>query len=272
MRSYLPEPERWHLEYKYCIEMDMPMTYGAVRLFMRVEMTGDWPEMESLRASILSAPDRAISYLDKHYDEVKAAGVDPDKLIAEYKSLKRLEAATVTPIDHYRHWERIRSYFESLGLKGAEDLPLVMIDDDQYWQVFYGSNLSKSDAESKAVILRKSVFDAPNLSDDMLSMLVHDIGHLIFYARLEERRESYLDSFRRGRKYTSSAMESVAFQTQMDFLKHCGRSEHDVLQFMSEYLDKNYGDKDALDVERRQSRDEEQNDLERYVRGVFRGF
>jgi hypothetical protein len=272
MRSYSPEPERWHLEYKYCIEMNMPMTYGAVRLFMRVEMTGDWPELDGVKAAIISAPDRAISYLDKYYDEVHSAGSDPDKLIADYRGLKRLESVTVLPLDRYRHWERIQSYFEALGLRGIEKLPLVMIDDDQYWQAFYGSNLSKSDAASRAVILRKSIFDAPDPGDNMLSMLVHDVAHLVFYARLEEQRESYLDSFRRGLKYTSSAMESVAFQTQIDFLKHCGRSENDVLQFVSEYLSKDFGDKDALDPEIRQSRDEELGDLTRYVRGAFRGF
>jgi hypothetical protein len=272
MRSYLPEPERWHLEYKYCVEMDMPMTYGAVRLFMRVEMTGDWPDAESVKGSIMSAPDRAIDHLDKHYDEAKAVGVDPDGLIAGYRKLKRLAAVDVLPLDKYRHWERLRPYFEDLGLKGIEDLPLVMIDDEQYWLAFYGSNLSQSDAESKAIVLRKGIFDALDLNDNLLSMFVHEVGHLIFYARLEEKRESYLDSFRRGQKYTSTAMESVAFQTQMDFLKYRGQSEHDVLQFMTEYLGRNYGDKDALDAERRQRRDEEQNDLERYVRSVFKGY
>lgn len=272
MRAYLPEPERWRLEYKYCVEMDMPMTYGAVRLFMRVEMTGDWPDAEAVRTSIISAPDRAIAHLDKHYDEAKAIGADPDELLAAYRKLKRLTSAEVIALDNYRHWDRVGSYFESIGLKGIADLPVVLIDDEQYWLDFYGTNLSRSDAESKAVVLRKSIFDAPDLNDSLLSMLVHEVGHLIFYARLDEKRESYLDSFRRGQKYTSSAMESVAFQVQMDFLKYRGQSEHDVLQFMIEFLDRNYGDKDDLDAERRQRRDEEQNDLERYVRSVFRGY
>lgn len=136
-------------------------------------------------------------------------------------------------------WKRLRNF--DLADQFA-DLKIVVIDDEEMWKSEYGSNDSKSSHNPKTIILKKEVFDRKDISDENLSWLVHEIGHIDFYESLGDQLEDYMKKYHETGKYAESEMEQKAFEAQFGFLKSIGKSKSECVAMIEKYLEKSFSE------------------------------
>ena len=53
----------------------------------------------------------------------------------------------------------------------------------------------------------------PNISDEIMSWLIHEIGHIEFYKGLGEKLDEYMEEYHKKGEYTDSEMEKSAFKS-----------------------------------------------------------
>lgn len=176
------------------------------------------------------------------------------------ENLKDFENVEVKKISDLLYWNKIKNF---LANKEIADREVVIVDDKEKWNNIYGSNDSKSSHRPKAIILKKEVFDRENVSDENISWLIHEIGHIEFYKSLGKKLDEYMEEYHAKGEYSDSDMESAAFKLQFEFLKSAGKTKAECLNFIKKYLDRTFSQ-----VENNQ-KEKEFKIIEKYLDSVF---
>lgn len=167
----------------------------------------------------------------------------------EYKSMSELQC-----------WSRLSGFDFA---KKLADLKIVVIDDDEKWKSVYGSNDSKSSYYPKTIILKKEIFDREDISDENLSWLVHEMGHVDFYDWLGEGLNEYMEQYYATGKYTESEIEQKAFEKQFEFLKSIGKTKEECLDMMEKYLT------DSFEEGQENKKQQEFEQIKKYLENVY---
>jgi len=254
--------------WKKFLLLDEPLTFRAVQRFLRLERPNKFPTEEELAAYLRNVPEEAIKETVKREDEVKKSGGDVDEIVEEYGRFQEFSDFEIKRIEDLKHWNKIRSYLEAHNLK-PEGVRVIVIDNDEYWKNFYGSNDSKSGFEPKTIIIRKGVFEEDGVSDEDLSWIVHEVAHLSFYDFLDEKTAEYIAGTQEPQKYIKTAMESIAFQAQIAYLKSLGKTKESVSAFVGTYIEKSFGRDEEIDDDQREVKQKELAQLMKYVDNVY---
>jgi hypothetical protein len=256
--------EKW----KELLLGDEPLTFAEVKKFTQLERPGKWPSSARLAEFLAEMPRQAARDADAHRQEIVDQGGDPEKMIEKFRSFENAKGVEVKGLEELKHWDKIKPYLEKNNL-ASKEMKVVVVDNEEYWNAFFGSNPSKSVVEPKTIILKKEIFESENISDEDLSWIVHEVGHVSFYDFLDDKKDGYMDEVQKQQKYTDTAMESVAFGSQVDYLKSLGKTKQECLSFVRSYVDESSGSEDAMDDAQRASKQKELRDLAQYVEGVF---
>jgi hypothetical protein len=247
---------------------DEPLSFAEVKKFTQLERPGKWPSGARLAEFLAEMPRQAIRDADAHRQEIIDQGGDPEKMIEKFQSFENAKGIEVKGLEELKQWDKIKPYLEKNNL-ASKEMKVVVVDNEEYWNAFFGSNPSKSVVEPKTIILKKEIFESESVSDEDLSWIVHEVGHVSFYDFLDDKKDGYMEDVQNKQKYTDTAMESVAFGVQVDYLKSLGKTRQECLSFMRSYVDESSGPEDAMDDAQRASKQKELSDLAQYVKGVF---
>ena len=176
------------------------------------------------------------------------------------ENLKDFENVEIKKLSELPYWNKINNF---LADKKIADSEIIIIDDEKKWKNIYGSNDSKTSHKPMAIILKKEIFDRGDISEENMSWLIHEIGHIEFYKNLGEKVDEYMEEYHKKGEYTDSEMERDAFRLQFEFLKSIGKTRVECLNFVKEYLGKSFGkgEKDAKKKELEQ--------IEKYINDVL---
>ena len=152
-------------------------------------------------------------------------------------------------------------FLDTKRISGGE---VIIIDDEKNWENIYGSNDSKSSLKPMAIILKKEIFDRENISEENISWLIHEIGHIEFYKALGERLDSYMEEYYRKGEYVESEMEKTAFQLQFEYLKSIGKSRTECVEFIKNYFDKSFSENES------EKKEKELEKVTEYLDEIFR--
>jgi len=224
------------------------LTPQEVRTMFSRPGAGEWPTAEQLRDYMCSLPDREIKGLEEHRQEITEHGGNPDAAIAEMAELRKFEGFEINDLEQTEYYPFIAKFMEGQGIS-PKGVKIIAIDNPEYWKKMFGSNITKSSMESKAITIDKSRFKDLDKRQDLQSWLVHEVAHTAFYDRLGAKLPAYVKQYEKDNRYTDSANESVAYQTQFEFLKKTGWSKEQAVGFMEEYLDEAYGSADEATEE-----------------------
>jgi len=174
------------------------------------------------------------------------------------KNLKDFENVEIKKLSELPCWSKINNF---LSDKGITDSDVIIVDDEKNWESIYGSNNSKSSHNPNVIILKKEIFNNENISNENISWLIHEIGHIEFYKNLGDKLEEYMEEYHARGEYTNSIMEKNAFQFQFEFLKKSGQTKDECLGFIRKYLDDSLGSDE--------SREKEFEQIRKYADGVY---
>jgi len=192
----------------------------------------------------------------KYLEEERSEAADYVK-----KNLESFENVEIKKLSALPYWNKISKF---LSDKGISDGEVVIIDDEKSWESVYGSNDSKSSHKPKAIILKKEIFNQENISEENISWLIHEIGHIEFYKNLGDNLDEYMDEYHKKREYAASEMEKAAFSTQFEYLKSVGKTKTECLGFVEKYLNKSFG------KDQKEARRKELEQIESYITSVFK--
>jgi len=261
--------KEYETKWKEYLLLDEPLSFTEVQGFMQLERPNKFPSNDELFAHLRDKPQEAIQDAETHRAEIESQGGNAGEIIENYERFKDFKDFEIKRTEDLKHWDKIKSFLENSNLK-AEGIRVIVIDNEEYWKNFYGSNPSKSVVEPKTIILKKEVFEQEDISEENLSWIVHEIGHLSFYDFLDDKKGEYMAGVEERQKYTETAMESIAFQTQMDYLKSIGKTREQCLTFMKSYIDESFGLNGNLDSTEKERKQKELEQLIQYVNGVFK--
>ncbi len=185
-----------------------------------------------------------------------------EKLKKGDENFERFEKFEIKKLNELLAWKEMRSFFESKNFKGLEDLKVIVIDDENFWKNFYGSNDSKSSYNPKTIILKKNIFEKEGISTEEVSLLVHEVAHLLFYDSLGGDLEKYMEEYYSKGVYTDSVMEKSAFEMQFEFLKFKGKTKQQCVDEVKKYLDEVFEDDE-------EGKTKEFEQLMKYVESVY---
>lgn len=262
------QKKEYETKWKEFLLLDEPLSFTEVQGFMQLERPNKFPSNDELLAYLKDKPQEAIQDAVAHRVEIESQGGNVEEIVKNYEPFKDSKDFEIKRVEDLKHWDKIKSFLESSNLK-AEGIRVIVIDNEEYWKNFYGSNPSKSVVEPKTIILKKEVFEQEGISEGNLSWIVHEIGHLSFYDFLDDKKGEYMAGTEERQKYTETAMESIAFQTQMDYLKSIGETREQCLTFMKSYVDESFGSDEDLDNAEKERKQKELKQLIQYVNGVF---
>lgn len=256
------------MEWKNFLLCDEPLSFEKVKKFTELERPDKWPSNEDLLAYLRDNPREAIRDAKAHRPEIESHGGNIDEIIRSFERFKDFEGFEIKRLQNLKHWNKIKMYLEKNNL-ASEGIKVIIIDNEEYWKNFYGSNPSKSVAEMKTIILKKELFECEDISEENLSWIVHEIGHLSFYDFLDDKKDEYMREVRERQKYAATAMESIAFQEQLNYLKSLGKTREDCLAFMESYVEESFGPDENSNSAQKKSKQREMEQLMRYVNDVF---
>jgi len=249
--------KEYETKWKEFLLLDEPLSFTGVQGFMQLERPNKFPSNDELLTHLRDKPQEAIQDAETHRAEIESQGGNVGEIIENYERFKDFKDFEIKRIEDLKHWDKIKSFLENSNLK-AEGIRVIVIDNEEYWKNFYGSNPSKSVVEPKTIILKKEVFEQD------------EIGHLSFYDFLDDKKGEYMAGVKERQKYTETAMESIAFQKQMDYLKSIGKTREQCLTFMKSYVDESSGSDENLDSTEKERKQKELEQLIQYVNGVFK--
>ena len=255
-------------KWKELLLLDAPLTFEEVKNFTQLERPGKWPDNGRLSEYFADLPRQAVRDAEAHRQEIIDQGGDPDAMIEKFRSFENAEGIEVKDLEELKHWDRVKEYLEKNNL-APKEMKVIVVDNDEYWNTFFGSNPSKSVIEPKTIVLKKDIFENESVSDEDLLWIVHEVGHVSFYDFLDDKKDGYMDEVQKQQKYTDTAMESVAFQTQVDYLKSLGKSKEACHVFMRSYVEESSGPEENMDDVQKASKQQELEQLAQYVDGVF---
>lgn len=267
--NYLQFLHEEHKKWQDFLLHDEPLSFEDLQKFLQLERPGKWPSSEELLAYLRNKPQETIRDVEAHRLEIESQGGNTNEIIKNLKRFENFEDFEIKSLEDTKHWEKIKSFLKEKNLS-SEGIKVIVINNEEYWKEFYGSNPSKSVVEPKTIILKKEKFEEEKISDENLSWIVHEVGHLSFYDFLDDKAGEYMAGVEKQQKYTETAMESIAFQTQLDYLKSLGKTKEDCLAFMKSYLEESYGPDKNLDDPQKESKQKALNQLTRYLDNVFK--
>ncbi len=185
---------------------------------------------------------------------------DNEAEIYARENLKDFENVEIKKLSELPYWNKIEKFLVD---KGIADNKVILIDDEEKWKSIYGSNDSKSSHKPKVIILKKQIFDNENISDENISWLVHEIGHIEFYKSLGDKLDEYMKEYYANGEYANSSMEESAFQLQFEFLKIIGKTKRECLDFIDKYYDKCFGE------DEKEEKEKEIRQIEKYIDSVY---
>ncbi|MDO8469881.1 MAG: hypothetical protein Q7S84_02555 [bacterium] len=267
----LKEKQRkeYETKWKEFLLLDEPLSFTEVRRFMQLERPNKFPSSDELLTYLENKPQEAIQDAEAHRVEIEGRGGNVRGIVKNYERFKDFKDFEIKRVEDLCHWNKIKSFLETSNLK-TKGIRVIVIDNEEYWKNFYGSNPSKSEVEPKTIILKKELFESENISEENLSWIVHEIGHLSFYDFLDDKNGEYMTGVQGRQKYTETAMESIAFQIQVDYLKGLGKTGEQCLTFMRSYVDESFGSDENLDNSEKKLKQKELEQLIRYVNGVLK--
>lgn len=183
---------------------------------------------------------------------------EAEKYVAE--NLKDFENVEVKKMSELPSWDKINKF---LSDNGIEDRDVIIVDDEEKWKSTFGSNDSKSSHKPIAILLKKQIFDCGDISEENMSWLVHEIGHIDFYKKLGEKLDEYMEAYHKKGEYTDSDMEKEAFNLQFEFLKSIGKTEAECADFINKYLEKSFSS------DEQEEKEKESKQIEKYLSAIF---
>ncbi len=247
---------------------DEPLSFEEVQKLVHFERLNTWPSEEKLREYLNGKPEETRRDIVAHKAEIEEQGSNIDdmhKNIERFVVFKRFE---VKELGSLKHWGKIKNYLEINNIN-SDGIKVVVIDNEEYWKTFFGSNNSKSEVEPKTIILKKKIFESENIDDENLSWIVHEVGHVAFYDFLDDKASEYISKVHERKKYIRTAMESVAFQMQIGYLKSIGKTKEACWAFMKLYIEESFGLDESLDDTQKALKQNELEQLMQYVNNVF---
>ena len=194
--------------------------------------------------------------MEKVIEKMKAT--ETENYVRE--NLKDFENVEIKKLSELPYWNKINNF---LADKKIADSEIIIIDDEKKWKEIYGSNESKSSHKPMAIILKKEIFDRGDISEENLSWLIHEVGHIEFYKNLGEKVYEYIEEYHRKGEYTDSEMERSAFRLQFEYLKSIGKTKTECVDFIKKYLDGSFGEKQEEEKKR------EFEQLMKYIDNVY---
>lgn len=176
----------------------------------------------------------------------------------EKENFKNIEFKQISQL---KCWDKLVDFDFAKKFAGLE---IVIIDDEEKWRNVYGSNNSKSSHSPKTIILKREVFDRQDISDENLSWLIHEIGHIDFYDELGENLDDYMEKYYKTDKYAESEMEQRAFEKQFQFLKSLGKTRIECAAVIEKYLEKTFSENQE------EERKKEFKYILKYINNVYR--
>ncbi|MBI4281410.1 hypothetical protein HY625_01170 [Candidatus Uhrbacteria bacterium] len=257
-------------KWKELLLLEESLSFDEVKRFMQLPRSNRFPSSEELLVYVRNKPKETIQNTEAHRAEIEGQGGSVEAMVKNCERFEGFKDFEIKRVEDLRHWDKIKSFLESSNLKTEGiSVIVIVIDNEEYWKNFYGSNPSKSVPEPKTIILKKEIFEQEDISEENLSWIVHEIGHLSFYDFLDDKTGEYMAGVEKEQKYTETAMESIAFQVQVDYLKSLGKTKEQCSAFMKSYIDESFGSDQNLDDAQRKLKQKELEQLMRYVQGVF---
>lgn len=179
------------------------------------------------------------------------------------KNLKKFENVEVKRLSELPCWKKISEFAVQKGIADIDNIETVIANDGEQWENIFGSNDSKSSHKPKIIILKKEIFDSGNISEENISWLVHEIGHIKFYQDLGNNLDAYMEEYHRKGNYTDSDMEKFAFELQFEYLKTQGKTQEDCVDVVNNYLDKSFREEEET------ARANEHKQLMRFLFNVY---
>lgn len=179
------------------------------------------------------------------------------------KNLKEFENVEVKKLSELPCWNKISEFAVRKGIADIDNIETVIADDEKRWKDIYGSNDSKSSHKPKMIILKKKIFDSGDISEENISWLVHEIGHIEFYQDLGDNLDEYMEEYHRKGNYTDSDMEKFAFELQFEYLKTQGKTQEECIDVVNNYLDKSFREEEET------ARANEHKQLMRFLFNVY---
>lgn len=261
--------KEYETKWKEFLLLDEPLSFEETQKFMQLERPNKFPSNDELLTHLRDRPQEAIQDAEAHRAEIESQGGNVEKIVENYNRFKDFEGFEIKGLEDLKHWDKIKTYLEKNNL-ASEGIKIIVIDNEEYWKNFYGSNSSKSVVEPKTIVLKKELFEREDISEENLSWIVHEVGHLSFYDFMDDKKYEYMLGVQERQKYTETAMESIAFQAQLNYLKSLGKTREDSLAFMESYVEESFGPDENLDSTQKEIKQKELEHLIQYVNGVFK--
>jgi len=176
------------------------------------------------------------------------------------ENLKDFENVEVKKMSELPYWDNVSSF---LSEKGLDDSEVIVVDDEEKWKSIFGSNDSKSSSKPMAILLKKEIFDRDDISEENMSWLIHEVGHVDFYKSLGGKLDKYMEDYYQKGEYTDSEMEKEAFGLQFEFLKSIGKTKSECVAIIEKYLNESFEN----NQEKEKKKESEQ--LMEYINNIF---
>lgn len=223
---------------------DKPVEFSDVLKMWQQERKGNWASQADVRASI-------------EENKIK---------VEKFKSFKDFQIKTLGELSC---WKRLEKYFYQMGLENVANIPVAIIDNDEFWKTFYGEHTSKAVFDPKSMFVVKSVYDAENVLEEKLSAMVQQAGKLVFHDILDGESENYVAKYEKRTILADSAMDSVAYQMQIDFLRSIGKSKEETKAFLLRNANETFGFDDELTQEELEIKQSEIAQIMKYLDEIY---
>jgi hypothetical protein len=158
------------------------------------------------------------------------------------ENLGDFENVEIKKLSELPCWKKISDFIASKKMVGIDNVDTVIANGGKQWESVFGSNDSKSSYKPMTIILKKEIFDNENISDENVSWLIHEIGHIKFYQDLGDKLDGYMAEYHKKGEYSDSEMEKFAFEMQFEYLKSTGKTKGECEDVIRKYLDKSFGE------------------------------
>lgn len=225
---------------------DEPLEFVDVIKMWQLERKGNWATQSDVRASI-------------EENKIK---------VEKFKNFKNFEIKTLGELSC---WKKLEKYFIQIGMESVSCIPVAIIDNDEFWKTFYGEHNSKAVFDPKSMFVVKSVYDIESVLEAKLSTIVHQAGKLVFHDILDDKSEQYLAAYNQRLTVTDSAMDSVAYQMQIDYLGSIGKSKEEAESILMMNANETFGHDSELTEEEIEIKQREIGQILKYLEDVYAG-
>lgn len=206
------------------------------------------------------------------FEQPKAPEIEIEKSEVQVyveKNLKEFENVEVKKLSELPYWKKINEFAVRKGIADIDNIETVIANDGEQWEDIFGSNDSKLSHKPKIIILKKEIFDNGEISEENISWLVHEIGHIKFYQNLGNDLDAYMEEYHRKGNYTDSDMEKFAFELQFEYLKTQGKTQEECIGIVKNYLNKSFGEDDEIGDAEKAAKENEYKQIIKFLVKVY---